>query len=128
MVPEFLKNLLDINCAIKKKNDDEFSMNSKVTSVDFSKRKRFNNEIDIVECKMDFYIYGSECLVGVYKYNGDCYINNKCKTLDDIRNSIERDTVIEVKKIILKNLLNNNYWYLKKNIKKNLENRDIKEK
>ena len=128
IVPEFLKNLLDINCEIMKNGNDEFSVNSKIINVDFNKRKKFNNEIDIVECKMEFYVYGPECLIGLYKYNGDCYINNKCKTLDDIRNSIERDTVIEDKKFVLKNLLNNNYWYFKNNIQKNLENQDIKEK
>ena len=127
IVPDFLKDLFNINCLMMENSDNEFTMSSKVISAS-SDRFKFNSEIDVVECKMEFYIYNKNCLIGIYNYNGDCYINKYCKTLDDIRNSIERSTIIEDKKATVNSMLNSNYWYFKNNIEKNLENQDIKKK
>lgn len=127
ITPIFLKDLLNINCLMMENSDNEFTMSSKVLSAS-KDIKKLSEIINTVECKMEFYVYSSNCLIGIYNYNGDCYINKDCKTLDDIRNSIERSTVVEDKKATVNSLLNSNYWYFKNNIERNFENQDIKKK
>ena len=126
LVPVFLKILLNYNCNILDSSDEKLSTKSRVINVDLSKRNKFNEEIDTVDCKMEFDVYSSSNLIGNYGYRGDCYIRNSCKTYDDICKSIENVSDVDDKKTLKKCMKISNYWYFKNNIEKNLTNRNCK--